>query len=195
MRAWYGAEVCSALAAPDVREVCAAMRIPLKQIRGFWDADARQLFADLAPDLGVSIGNGLMPPEFFGIPRLGMINVHHEILPQYRGAQTAIWQIHDGSRETGFSIHNVDSRIDSGRILLRESMPIKFGRTLHETIVTTCTFVQRRSAEQLLRVVSDIERYRHEAIPNEGGTLYSTPSTTALMRIYRNHARLRTPRA
>jgi methionyl-tRNA formyltransferase len=191
MRGWYMAEVQAALAAPDLRELCAVSGIPLRQVSGFWDPTAGQALAEFESDVGVSVGNGVMPAQFFLIPRLGMINVHHELLPRYRGAQTAIWQIHDGSRETGFSIHEVTQRIDQGRILLREPLPIIFRRTLHETVVATSVHVQQRSVERLLDVVVDIERYFQDAAPNEGGALHTTPSTRAMLRVYRNHAKFR----
>lgn len=191
MRRWYNEDVQRLLCVRDVRELCAASGIPVIAISGFWDNAAQSSFRDIAPDLGVSLGNGFIPEAFFQVPKLGMINVHHELLPEYRGAQTAIWQIHDGSKRTGFSIHEMTTRIDAGRILLREEMPISFRKTLRDTVVNTVADVQRRSIERLVEVTMDFDRYRRGALPNQGGRLHTTPSGRALLRIYKNHARLR----
>lgn len=191
MRDWYGGRLQRQLALGDVRSICAAMAVPVMQISAFRDPTAQRMLADLRADVGISLGNGMIPEEFFQIPRFGMINIHHEVLPKYRGAQTAIWQIHDGSSQTGFSVHEVTRQLDRGRILVCESMPITFGRSLRETVTTTAAEVQRRSLVRLLDVVVDFESYRERAIPNEGGKLYTTPSARAMLRIYRNHSKLR----
>src|SRR5262245_46369704 len=65
-------------------------------------------------DLGLSLGNGYIAKRVFSVPRWGMLNVHHEILPEFRGAQSVIWQIYEGSRHSGYTIHRIDERIDTG---------------------------------------------------------------------------------
>jgi folate-dependent phosphoribosylglycinamide formyltransferase PurN len=37
-----------------------------------------------------------------------MINIHHELLPEFLGAQSVLWQLHEGSTKTGFTIHRID---------------------------------------------------------------------------------------
>lgn len=191
MRRWYGRHVSAALGLEDIHRACDNARIPVIEIESFGDGDSQEVVRRLSPDLGISLGNGLIPESFFQIPHLGMINLHHELLPEYRGAQTALWQIHDNSRQTGFSIHEVTRMIDGGRVLLRESMPILFRRTLHQTIVQTAAAVQQKSVERLLDVITRFDQYQAAALQPSGSSLYSTPSGMAMLRIYRNHWRLR----
>jgi len=191
MRSWYGSAVSDALGIADIRRLCADNDMRLMEISGFWDNDAQRTLAELDASFAISLGNGFIPEAFFRLPRNGMINVHHELLPEYRGAQTALWQIHDGSAVTGYSVHEVSARIDAGRVLLREEMPILFQSSLRDTIVQTACAVQKRSIERLFDVILDFDRYRSLAPSASTGALYTTPSARAMLRIYRNHMKLR----
>ncbi len=51
-------------------------------------------------------------------PKLGAINIHHGLLPGYRGVMCDLWALYD-SRPTGFSIHVMNKKIDSGDIIRR----------------------------------------------------------------------------
>lgn len=51
-------------------------------------------------------------------PRLGCINIHHGILPRYRGVLCDLYALVEG-RPAGFSIHRMMPKIDAGPILAR----------------------------------------------------------------------------
>jgi methionyl-tRNA formyltransferase len=179
------------LRCPPLVEACARAGVPLIRLSSFRDETALRQMRDLELDVAVSLGNGIIPLEFFTIPRRGMLNIHHELLPEYRGAQTALWQLHDGSDSSGYSIHEITERLDAGRILLRERVPIQWRRTLRETVVETTADVQSRSIDGLLRLLDDYAAHEGHAVMNDGKKVYTTPGTRALFRIYRNFARRR----
>ncbi|MDP7010217.1 MAG: formyltransferase family protein [Verrucomicrobiota bacterium] len=52
-------------------------------------------------------------------PRLGCINVHHGLLPEYRGTLCDLYALNE-NRPTGFTIHQMNVRVDAGRILVKE---------------------------------------------------------------------------
>ncbi|GAB4012511.1 MAG: hypothetical protein Fur0010_08430 [Bdellovibrio sp.] len=54
--------------------------------------------------------------EILQTPRLGCINIHHGILPKYRGTLCDLYALTQG-RSAGFSIHQMTSKIDAGSIL------------------------------------------------------------------------------
>jgi methionyl-tRNA formyltransferase len=191
MRRWYGDMVADRLHCPPLEEACEQAGVAMVRVGSFADSAARDHFRDLNLDIGLSLGNGILPAEFFRIPRFGMLNVHHELLPEYRGAQTALWQLHDGSRITGYSVHSITERLDAGCILLREEVPIQWGRTLRDTVIETTADVQLRSVAGLLRLLADYATYRERAMANTGRRVYTTPSARAMLRIYRNFLRLR----
>lgn len=49
-------------------------------------------------------------------PKLGCINIHHGILPQYRGTMCDLYALSEG-RPAGFSIHRMNKKIDDGEII------------------------------------------------------------------------------
>ena len=177
------------------RETARELGIPVVEIDRFGDPDGQAAFRRLDCDVAISMGNAYIPRSFFSIPRRGMLNIHHELLPEFRGAQTALWQIHEGSSVSGFTIHEINERIDDGRLLVRREVPISFGASLRETVVETTAAVQLASIDSLLELLHDYDRHAAHATPNVGGRMFTTPGLGAMIRIYRNHARLRRTRA
>lgn len=51
-------------------------------------------------------------------PKIGAINIHHGLLPGYRGLMCDFWALFD-DRPTGFSIHKMEKKIDNGAIVRR----------------------------------------------------------------------------
>jgi len=46
---------------------------------------------------------------------LGCVNIHHGLLPKYRGTMCDLYALSEG-REAGFSIHKMNNKIDAGEI-------------------------------------------------------------------------------
>ena len=63
-----------------------------------------------------------------------MVNIHTEILPDFKGASSIIWPIYKKIKTTGFTIHQIDKKIDNGKILYQERYAIDFYPTLEETV-------------------------------------------------------------
>lgn len=60
------------------------------------------------------------------IARFGsLVNLHPSLLPYYRGPEPTAWCILNGETRTGFTIHEITSRIDDGPILFQEVVPIE----------------------------------------------------------------------
>ncbi len=76
------------------------------------------------PDLGVVAGTYILKEAVFSIPRLGSINLHSGKAPEYRGAAPAFWELYNGEREVGITIHRVATALDAGNILLQETFPL-----------------------------------------------------------------------
>lgn len=151
----------------------------------------RQLFREADVDLGLSLGNSYIGRSVFTIPRKGMINIHHELLPEFQGAQSIVWQIHEGSRDTGFTIHQVDEHIDTGNILLREKRAIEFKKTLRETVRHNVNRLCRASAEGLAEVVRGYDQYSSASTPQGRGKSFTTPTLRQYMKMVSQHERLR----
>src|SRR5690606_17203852 len=72
----------------------------------------------------------ILPREVIEIPRLGCINLHMGLLPQYRGVNGLKWALLNGEIETGVTLHYMDEGIDTGDMLARVSFPITDGDDL-----------------------------------------------------------------
>jgi len=119
-----------------------------------------------------------------------MINVHTEILPRFQGAHSIIWPIYEGISETGFTIHQVDSHIDTGPILFQEKYPIEFRGTLRETVEVNLEKARKRVPEAVAYLCENYERLRTGAKAQEAGEHYTTPSIKQFLRMVRNNKKL-----
>jgi methionyl-tRNA formyltransferase len=80
----------------------------------------------LDPDLIIVVAYGkILPKSIINIPPLGVINVHGSLLPKYRGAAPIQRAILNGDSETGITIMQIDEKMDTGDILLREVLSIQ----------------------------------------------------------------------
>ena len=69
-------------------------------------------------DLGVVAAYGrILPDQLLALPRLGMVNVHASLLPEYRGAAPVHRAVIDGRSETGVTIMRVVRELDAGPML------------------------------------------------------------------------------
>lgn len=99
-------------------------RIRIHRVAAINGEEACAWTRDFAPDLGVALGAPILKPALFTLPRLGTINLHKGRLPDYRGMPPAFWELHDGQDSVGVTVHRVDAGLDTGDILLEESVAI-----------------------------------------------------------------------
>jgi methionyl-tRNA formyltransferase len=78
----------------------------------------------LNADLFVVIAFRILPRTVFSIPTYGTINIHASLLPKYRGPAPIHRAIEAGERCSGITIFRIDDGIDTGEILLQESVEI-----------------------------------------------------------------------
>jgi len=78
----------------------------------------------LHADLQIVVAFRMLPEVVWNMPRLGSVNLHGSLLPQYRGAAPINWAVINGENETGVTTFKLKHEIDTGDILLQESFPI-----------------------------------------------------------------------
>ena len=102
------------------------------------DGSEQQAFAALSLDAAVVVAYGLiLPAAVLAAPRLGCVNLHASLLPRWRGAAPIQRAILAGDAETGVTIMAVDEGLDSGPILVQETVPIGAETTateLHDSL-------------------------------------------------------------
>jgi len=81
---------------------------------------------ELKPDLITVFGTSLIRGELLGKGRLGMVNLHGGLSPEYRGADCTFWALYNGEPEKiGCTLHYIDAGIDTGRLIAHVSPEIR----------------------------------------------------------------------
>jgi methionyl-tRNA formyltransferase len=92
-----------------------------------------QKLRDSGADVAVTCAYGkILPASLLEIPPFGFLNVHTSLLPKYRGAAPIQWAVINGETETGVTVMQTDPGMDTGAILLQESIPISSVETVLE---------------------------------------------------------------
>ena len=81
-----------------------------------------------------------------------VLNTHAAYLPEFPGARPIADALEAGVKETGATVHLVDSGIDSGPILAQERVPVEQG----DTADTLWPRVKRVEHRLLAKVVGDL---------------------------------------
>ncbi|MBM3315518.1 methionyl-tRNA formyltransferase, partial [candidate division WOR-3 bacterium] len=88
-------------------------------------ADTLAALAGLDLDLGVLVAYGFILRErLLAVPRLGFVNVHPSLLPEYRGAAPIQRALFDGRARTGVTIIAMNRQVDAGDILCRQEAAV-----------------------------------------------------------------------
>lgn len=179
---------------PPVKLLAMEYRLPVFQPLNFKSqADVDQLAA-LAPDLLLVAAYGLiLPQSVLDIPRLGAINVHASLLPEYRGAAPIHRAIIDGRHVTGITIMRMEAGLDTGDILLQRSLAIGIDDTaqsLHDELADMggrllVEALEKMHQGRLVRIPQDHARatYASKLSKEEGRIDWNQPALTVHNRI------------
>lgn len=92
----------------------------------------------LNADVFVVVAFRMLPKAVWSMPSKGTFNLHASLLPQYRGAAPINWAIINKEKETGVTTFFIDEHIDTGAMILQESLPITAEETagsLHDKLM------------------------------------------------------------
>lgn len=90
-----------------------------------------EIISEINPDIIVTCAYGqIIPKSILDIPKLGCINVHASLLPEYRGAAPMQWAILDGKKETGVTLMYMDEGMDTGDMIAKMTCEITSDDTI-----------------------------------------------------------------
>lgn len=126
------------------------------------DAETLSQLDKLNADAFVVIAYGqILSQKILDMPRLGCINAHGSILPTYRGAAPIQWCLHNGEIETGVTTMLMDAGMDTGPMLMKETLPIgltdnawQLAQKLSELSANLLVSTLQKLNQQLIRPVS-----------------------------------------
>lgn len=82
-------------------------------------------FSELHADIAIVVAYGkIIPAYYLSLPRYGFVNVHGSVLPELRGPSPIHTAILRGFSDTGVTIMQLDSGMDTGATLSSRSIPI-----------------------------------------------------------------------
>ena len=106
------------LSPTPVKELATKLNIPVLTPTKMRDEALLERLKSEKADFFVVVAYGkILPKEVLDIPRLGCINIHASLLPEYRGAAPIQWSILDGKEKTGITTMLMDEGLDTGDIL------------------------------------------------------------------------------
>lgn len=150
------------LTPPPVKQAAQKAGIPVLQPQTLKDESFMQWLCQINPEVIVVVAYGkILPEAVLSYPAYGCINVHGSLLPEYRGAAPMQRAILDGKAVTGITTMYMDIGLDTGDMLLQESVPIEENdnfETVHDKL-GLC------GASLLVKTLSDLS----------DGTLRRTP--------------------
>ena len=102
-----------------------ALGLPTRHPTSLRTAEALADFMALNADIAVVVAYGLILPQaILDAPAKGSLNIHASLLPRWRGAAPIHRAIIAGDTETGICIMQMAAGLDTGPVMLRQSMPI-----------------------------------------------------------------------
>jgi methionyl-tRNA formyltransferase len=137
---------------------------------------AHRLLADAAPDVLIVVAYGLILPQAVidiprGLrdgwyPRLTSINVHASLLPRWRGAAPIARAIEAGDRTTGITIMQMDAGLDTGPMLLTQTIDI----APEDTAATLTARLAELGAALLVQALRSVRALVAQPQPVDGAT-------------------------
>ena len=163
--AWPGGQVVAVVTAPDrpagrgrqlqasaVKVAAEAHGLPVLQPTNLKSPEFQAELKAYAADLQVVVAFRMLPEAVWNMPRLGSINIHGSLLPQYRGAAPINWALMHGDTETGVTSFFLRHEIDTGDLIFQDRIAIAqeddFG-SVYDKLKLVGAALARRSVEAI----------------------------------------------
>jgi len=155
--------------------------LPVETPEKFRDPEVLKAFTALELDAACVVAYGqILPQEALDAPRLGCLNLHGSLLPRWRGAAPIQRAVMAGDDVTGVQIMQMEAGLDTGPVLLSETVPIApddTAGTLHDKLMVT-------GAQLWPRALAALERGSLTPSPqDEDGATYAKKITREEARI------------
>ena len=116
-----------------VKELALAKGLPVSQPEKIKSPEFLQQLSDWKPDvIAVTAFGRILPKAILDLPPMGCVNVHGSLLPAYRGAAPIQWALIHGDAETGITTMLMDEGMDTGAVLLQQTVSIEPEETFLE---------------------------------------------------------------
>jgi len=108
----------------DVKQFAKNYQIPILQPEKLKSQEFIDQLKSFNADLNIVVAFRMLPEAIWSMPRLGTINLHGSLLPQYRGAAPINWAVINGDKKTGVTTFFIEKEIDTGKIIHSQEVEI-----------------------------------------------------------------------
>lgn len=116
------------------------------------DKNIIEKIASYNPDFLIIADYGLLlPKNLLKLPKYTALNIHHSLLPKYRGPSPAQNTIISGEKISGVTIIEVNDKIDSGPILAQQEYELNPNETTESLLINLNTI----GGSLALKVIDD----------------------------------------
>ncbi len=153
-----------------VKSIAESLKLPVYQPEKIKSPEAIKVLKNLQPECIVVVAYGqILSKEILEIPRLGCINVHASLLPQYRGAAPIHWAVTNGETKTGVTTMLMDEGLDTGDMLLKAEYEIAEDATTGEVH----DVLSHLGADLLISTIRGLEEGNIKPVPQSGEFSYA----------------------
>lgn len=121
-----------------VKECAEKHNLTILQPTNLKSPDFQANLEALKPNLHIVVAFRMLPKTVWALPEYGTFNLHASLLPQYRGAAPINWAVINGETETGVTTFFIDEKIDTGAVILQETLaiePTENAGSLHDRLM------------------------------------------------------------
>lgn len=136
-----------------VKQYALSVGLPLLQPERLKDEDFLTELRSYNADLQIVVAFRMLPEVVWNMPRLGTFNLHASLLPQYRGAAPINWAVMNGDTQTGATTFMLQHEIDTGNIILQESIDITIDEnvgSVHDRLMTMGATLVTRTVDLII---------------------------------------------
>jgi methionyl-tRNA formyltransferase len=160
--------------------------LPVLTPKSLKSEDARKTFQSHNADIAIVVAYGLILPQaILDAPTHGCLNIHASLLPRWRGAAPIHRAIMAGDAETGVAIMQMEAGLDTGPVLMSETLPITANDTtgsLHDKLSTLGARLITKTLDQYETLTptpqpDDGVTYAHKIDKAEARIDWSKPAT------------------
>lgn len=158
-----------------IHEVAEELNLPIIQSGKPKDPKVQEWIRNLEPEIIVVIGyQFFLPKDFLEIAPMGVVNFHTSLLPRHCGRHPGFWTIWYGDEFSGMTIHQMDDGLDTGKVLMRNLVPVENGDTV-DTLYKRIWDADEVLVNEFLEVVErgsfeepeDSYEYTYNYVPSE----------------------------
>ena len=138
--------------------------LPVFQPVKIKEAEAVARLREFEADIFVVAAFGqILSKEILTMPKYGCVNIHASLLPKYRGASPIQWAVLNGEEVSGVTIMQMDEGIDTGDILMQETVALdakETGESLFDKLAVC-------GADLIVKALDAIEAGKVTPIPQD----------------------------